>query len=468
VKRAVVVPVEKGPDQKQLVAYVVPSADEGFSPAEARIKLSAILPDYMLPQRFVVLDELPRTVSGKIDRSALSKLEQMHEELHVPSGGANNALEWGLQQIWEELLNVRPVGVWDDFFELGGHSLLAIRMMDKVEQTIGVRCQASALLRTPTIKGLAQAILEDRLSHLTSPLIHLRSEGHKTPFYYLHGDYSGGGLYCMNIVKHLESDRPFIVIPSHGLSEEPPTTIEEMAADRLQVILAHQKEGPFLLGGYCHGGLIAFEMARQMEQRGLKVDLLLLVDSVGERVPHRIIQGLFRLYGAMHGLSKQDCQALGIRALVELVQLEREGRWPSLRNTRGLLERVNAIKKRVRWLKRILRHLRKEGLSLPAFPDAPSRTSIAYREGYLRSIYKRAVRGYEAHSYTGKVIVLRSSATDERFPGDPTIGWGKVAGTVEPRLIPGDHMTCLTEHVVVLAKTIDEFLRKTDEPSLSQ
>lgn len=462
VRRAVVIPVDKDTEQKRLVAYVVPNAGATFEAAEARLGLSESLPDHALPQQIILLSAFPMTASGKIDRSALSQMANGKVEPRTTSGEPGNALEWELVRIWEALLNVKPVGVQDDFFELGGHSLLAMRMLDKIEQTIGVRCPVTVLLASPTIKGLAQAILEGQLSHLGGPLIHLRSGGRRPPFYFFHGDYSGGGLYCRTIAKHLDQERPFIVIPSHGLADEPPPTIEQMAAERLQAILAQHDKGPFLLGGYCHGGLIAFEMARQLVERGLKVDLILLVDAVGERPQHRLTQGLFRLYGAMHGLSRTECHALGIRALVERVQLEREGRWASLGGTFDVIGNVGALIRRLYRLNRILRHLRKEGLRLPALADTASRTSPDYREGYLRSIYNRAVRSYVARAYPGKVIVLRTSATDARFPGDPTLGWGQVAEAVETSLIPGDHLTCLTEHVTVLAETLNAYLRDLD------
>lgn len=468
VRRAVVIPVDKDTEQKRLVAYVVPHADETFDAVAARHRLSEILPDHALPQQIIPLKAFPMTASGKIDRSALSRMARGRVELRTTCGEPGNALEWELVRIWEALLNVQPIGVQDDFFELGGHSLLAIRMLDRIEQTVGVRCPATVLLASPTIKGLAQAILEGQLSHLSGPLICLRSGGRKPPFYFFHGDYSGGGLYCRTIAKHLDRERPFIVIPSHGLTDEPPRTIEQMAAERLQDILAQHDRGPFLLGGYCHGGLIAFEMARQLMELGLKVDLLLLVDAVGERPQHRLTQGLFRLYGAMHGLSRTERQALGIRALVERVQLEREGRWAPLGGTFDVIGNVVAVIKRLYRLNRILRHLRKEGLRLPPIADTASRTSPDYREGYLRSIYNRAVRSYVARAYPGKVIVLRTSATEGRFPGDPTLGWGQVAEAVETRLIPGDHLTCLTEHVTVLAETMDAYLRGLEASTPSE
>jgi amino acid adenylation domain-containing protein len=465
VRRAVVVPVMGQAGHKRLVGCVVLSSGYASTAADLRTALSGHLPDHMVPCRIILLPELPRTPNGKVDRPALQALASTWTETEAPCAPPANPLEGKLVRIWEELLDMSPVGVQSDFFGLGGHSLLAIRMLDKVEQETGVRLPASALLHTATIKELAQAIIASELAQMSEPLIAMRKEGSKPPFYFLHGDYSGCGFYCREMVQHLEPDRPFFVLPTHGLVGELPRTIETMAAKNLEAVLANQKAGPFLLGGYCNGGLIAFEMARQLQQRGLEVGLVLVIDADamwGTRSQHRVIQMLFRGYGLLRGLNGEERRLLGLRARLEVSSRELAGTWLPLRQIPGWGARVIALFQRMYRINRIRRWLRKEGLRITASQGIADRTSPEYREQYLRIVYRGMVRDYSPGKYRGKVVVLSSSHMKRLFPNDPATGWDRVAAEVETRTIPGNHLTCISEHAGALAENIRYYLQKTD------
>jgi amino acid adenylation domain-containing protein len=462
VQRAVVVPVLDQAGHNRLVGCVVLPRDSALTASDIRTALFERLPDHMVPSRILLLPELPQTPNGKVDRPALQALASTWRENDAPCIIPANALEAKLVRIWEELLDVRPVGVRSDFFDLGGHSLLAVRMLDKVEQETGVRIPASTLLHTATIKALAQAIIADELSRLSEPLLALRSQGSKQPFYYLHGDYGGCGFYCREMARHLDVDRPFYVIPSHGLDSEPPETIEEMAAERLDALLAHQKEGPFLLGGYCHGGLIAFEMARQLQRRGLEVGLILVVDVAGITPLRRRLKKLFHGRDPLQGMRKAARKLLGARAMMALQDFETAldwGRWttiPGWRTYRG------AVGKSKHWIARLMKVSGLNGAKPRAHDQVVDRTSPEYREAYLHGVYHRAMRSYSPGKYRGKLVVLSSSFRNKRFLNDPSIGWDHVAAEVETQTIPGDHLTCLSEHAGALAETIQYYLRKAD------
>ena len=468
VRRAVVVAVPDPAGHQRLVGCVTLSAGSAVAAAELRTALSGRLPAHMVPQRIILLPELARTANGKVDRPALQALASAWQGTQASCTPPANALEGQLARIWEDLLDVRPVSVQSDFFALGGHSLLAIRMLDKVDQETGVRLPASTLLRTATIQGLAQVIIASELTRLSEPLIAMRAEGRKAPFYFLHGDYSGCGFYCRALARRLDPDRPFFVLPSLGLAGAPPRTIEAMAARHLEALLAHQPAGPFLLGGYCNGGLIAFEMARQLRHRGLEVGLVLVIDADATRAarsPHRMIRTLFRGYGLLRGLDGEESRLLGLRAQMEVGRREQAGTWPPLRQVSGWAARAAALLQRLYRIARMERRLRREGLRLAAARDGADRASAGYREEYLGIVYYGAARGYRPGQYRGKVVVLSSSSMRRRFPDDPATGWGGVAAEVETRGIPGDHLACISDHVDTLAETIGHFLEETGGPT---
>lgn len=155
---AVVQAREDGNGGKRLVAYVVPRRGCTFTSSALRHFLQDQLPDYMVPSAFVLLEALPLSPSGKVDRLSLPAPEQGRSELSGTFVAPTLPVHHQLVQIWEELLEVRPVGIQDDFFELGGHSLLAVRLVDRIEQVWGRKISPTTLITGPTIEQLAQAL----------------------------------------------------------------------------------------------------------------------------------------------------------------------------------------------------------------------------------------------------------------------------------------------------------------------
>jgi len=183
-----------------------------------------------------------------------------------------------LAQIWEELLGTPSIGILDDFFEIGGHSLLVIRMLARIEQVFGQTLPLATVLAGPTLHHLARALQVPKLN-IETPIVQIQPGDGKRPFFFLHGDYYGGGLYTRPLAKHCGQDQPFFVIQPHGLAgQEPPSTLLAMADDHLRLMRKVQPHGPYLLGGYCNGALEAFAMAQLLHSEGEKVDLLVLID----------------------------------------------------------------------------------------------------------------------------------------------------------------------------------------------
>ncbi|HSE97218.1 MAG TPA: amino acid adenylation domain-containing protein, partial [Blastocatellia bacterium] len=263
VRESVVAVREDEAGDKRLVAYVVleddlaPTSRASLS-SELRSHLSARLPEYMMPSAFVALDALPLTPNGKIDRNVLPAPDLAGTEASRSIIAPRDPLEHQLAEIWEVILNVRPVGVSDNFFELGGHSLLAAQMMNEVEQAFGKRLALDTLYGDATIESLASLLLERGGDELQSPIVQVQAGGTRHPFFFLHGDHSGGGFYCLNLARRLDREQPFYVIPPHGTDNGPILpTIEAMAACRLRTLREFQPRGPYYLGGFCNGALVA-------------------------------------------------------------------------------------------------------------------------------------------------------------------------------------------------------------------
>ncbi|MEO7999641.1 MAG: amino acid adenylation domain-containing protein, partial [Gemmatimonadaceae bacterium] len=274
--------------QKRLLGYYVVEDNKKISPADVRTALRGLLPDYMIPAAITLLDELPQTNSGKIDRKALP------EPTNESTGDADvnfRSRPLGRSQrqialIWEELLNHRPIGADDDFFEIGGHSLLATRMIAEVERVLGRRLPLATLLEKPTIRHLAQRVDLELLEDPEPSTVVLNAEGKARPFVFVHGDLTGGGWYCRKLSTLIGSDTPLIVLPTFRPPESgDPLTIEQMASMHVKELRKVQPAGPYRVGGFCAGGLIALGIAHQLTEMGEKVEQLVLVDSVNKNAP---------------------------------------------------------------------------------------------------------------------------------------------------------------------------------------
>lgn len=188
--------------------------------------------------------------------------------------------------MWEELLGVEPVGVRDDFFAMGGNSILALRLLTSMERLTGRRVSVGTLLTAPTIECLAVELRSGEVPSLGA-LVPIRRVGGPRPLFFVHAAGGNVASYAA-LARHLGPGQPFYGLQSRGLEGEalPRTRVEEMAADYLAQLRAVQAEGPYRLGGWSMGGLVAFEMARRLEAEGEAVELLALVDSPAPGPPY--------------------------------------------------------------------------------------------------------------------------------------------------------------------------------------
>ena len=262
---------------EMLVAYVVPTKDENAGKLQEF--LAQRLPAAMVPSAFVFLDALPLTSNQKLDREKLPAPAGVRPALESRYVAPRDAIELGLVQIWEELLKVRPIGVTDRFFEVGGHSLLALRLLVEVEQRLGRKFPLQALFEEPTIEHMA-AVMRKNLDEWPL-MVTLKPGDRRLRLFLVH---PGGGtlLNYVHLVRHLPTDIAVNGIQARGLdgTGEPHDTLEQMAGDYIREIRRVQPEGPYLLAGHSMGGVIAFEIARQLHQQNERVAFLGLFDSV--------------------------------------------------------------------------------------------------------------------------------------------------------------------------------------------
>jgi thioesterase domain-containing protein len=261
----------------------------------------------MIPAAIVLIDELPLTANGKVDRRALPAPEQTRPEQEKVYVAPRTKFEGILTGMWQRMLNINKIGIYDNFFELGGNSLQAAIFINKLEEKLGEKVRVVVLFKAPNVHALASYLSEQHpdavygmcgegdsyyvdgnktvASHskeelAVSPLIEIQPQGLKPPFFCVHP--IGGHVYCYaDLARYLGLDQPFYGLQSIGLrgEQEPHTQIVDMAADYLRALRSAQPHGPYLLGGYSFGSMVAFEMAQQLQKQGQTIELLALFDT---------------------------------------------------------------------------------------------------------------------------------------------------------------------------------------------
>jgi thioesterase domain-containing protein len=446
--RQVAVIDREGPrGERRLVAYVVPNSEPPLNRAALRRLLKERLPDYMVPSGFQLVDALPLTPSGKIDRQALPALAPA-----APSGGSVGhlgLLGTQLRVIWEDLLGLSGVGPHDDFMDLGGDSLLGIEMLLRIEKLCGRTVAPSRLLGGAiTIDRIVHLLLEDAQAHFGQPLTAVQAGGARRPLFFLHGDHENGGLYCHDLARHLGPDQPFYAVTPHGLDGDAlPWSIEAMASDRLSAVRAVQPTGPYRLGGFCTGGIIAFEMARQLEAQGEQVETLLLIDAALENasLPFRLLGRATRRLAA--GLRSSEA-------------MRRRGHQRLRRALEAYAESARAgVRGRARFLATKLCSLgQRLGAALGGQAGAAESGAGVSAHLTRHLAYGVRRRDYLPGRITGRIALFRSDYLLDRPPGGPTAGWRHVAAGVDVHWLPGTHQSAVTQHVAILAEKMKGYL----------
>ncbi|AQU64923.1 non-ribosomal peptide synthetase [Streptomyces niveus] len=264
-----------------LVAYIVAS-DQDLDAAALRIDLDTQLPSYMVPTRLIVLDRLPLTGNGKVDRGALPDPDNLQEIDRSDAVEPRDQVERTLVSIWEEVLETTGITVADNFFDIGGNSFAAMRVSAAIRREFDVDLPLSALFQGATVERLAPLVRDGRApaSGESSPLVPIQPEGSRPPIYCVHP--VGGNVMCYSpLARLLGPDQPVFGLESAALSgaDTAGQSVEEIAASYVRTVLNHSAGGPFSIGGWSMGGVIAYEMARRLADAGHPPAEVFLIDS---------------------------------------------------------------------------------------------------------------------------------------------------------------------------------------------
>jgi amino acid adenylation domain-containing protein len=289
VREAVVIAREDTPGDKRLVAYYASletgdigdqqggeTQETALGAEQLRAHLAARLPEYMVPAAYVRLQSLPLTSNGKLDRNALTAPEQDAYAVRgyePPQGGT----ETRLAQIWAEVLQLDKVGRHDNFFELGGHSLLAVTLVNVLQQA-GMKISTTDVFKHPTIESMVTRIGLRSALPLPDAAILLRGGSTEHPLFLAH-DGTGELLYIPALAPYIDEEIPVYGLPASPVGETELKTVEEMATRMVQMIRSVQPVGPFRIGGWSFGGMLAYEIAVQLIAAGQHIDFLGMLDT---------------------------------------------------------------------------------------------------------------------------------------------------------------------------------------------
>lgn len=438
-----------------LVLYAASGGDADQVRARIRAAIQDRLPAYMHPQHLVVLDRLPKTPNGKLDRRQLPTPQPRVAEAGSPSAEPADALEKRLQLQWQRLLGTPHVGMHDNFFELGGYSLLAVRMFADFQRWYGIDLPLATLIGHPTIAGLAHALREagvdesgdavslgvndDGAAERWGSLVPLQSSesNDEVPLFLLHA-VGGNVLNYLPLIQRMGVKRPAYALQAQGLDgvRKPRETVEAMVEHYARRIRECRPDGPYLLAGGSMGGVLALEVARRLQATGGEVALLAMFDT----------------YGPEGHLRAARAERLPLR------------RWWAAYRRMTAEQRLHA-RQRIAFrlfklpLARLMFWLGRKGLPLP----------MAMRIRQVEQANFRALMRYRPEPYDGGMVLYRAS--EARDGDDATLGWQRwIRGQVEVVEIAGRHDNLIGQPQLAkeLRERIERVLRDRDQARAGQ
>lgn len=392
-----------------LHAYV--TSTQSVSSTTLRQFLQNILPEYMIPSAFSILEAFPLTPNGKVDRTAPQQIDitDLNQETtidHLPA----NELEQQLLDIWQQVTGVESLSIYDNFFEIGGHSLLAVRLHAEIEQQCGRKLPLIAIFQAPTVRQMAQ--------WLQSPTF---TTEQKQPLFWC----SQHPSEVVALSNHLGTDQPLVYLDA-GMLEifDPANHVRDRATQCLAELKALQPQGPYFLGGFCFGGMVVFEMALQLQAQGEEVALLTLVETwlwsqIQVQQPLQTPPSLYRR--VFRSLAHHYCELSALKPADRLKYLSRQ------------IQRFSS---------RVAIQLYGETIE-----------QQAKREWVARA--HQSVRAYvPARSYSDQICFYFSRVLDDSSTLLAQSGWERfVPGTVDVRFFAGDHFSLIKEmDVQILAE----------------
>lgn len=455
VAETVVVASEDHAGEKRLAAYFVLADAATAAVADLREHLKQRLPDFMVPSAFVQLDELPLTPNGKVDRKALPEPSSASAELSAAFVAHRDDLESKLVRIWEEILDIRPIGINDNFFELGGHSLKAIRMFAEIEEVFGKNIPLATLFEAGTVEKLAAILRQDGWSAPESSLVPIQPNGTRPPFFCIHAK-GGNVLFYRGLAKYLGDDQPFYGLQARRLAGRQigHASVEEMAEFYIREIQALQPDGPYYVGGSSFGGLVAFEIAQQLRRQGDRVALIALLDTGTPDYPKMLPSTTALRSKAFQLIRRAQHHKASLMAFTAKERSD------------YIVARLKKVKLKYR---RKIRDTYKRAVR--KFYSATRGTnSIPTSYIQIEDLIWRAGQKYRPGVYRGDVTLFRASIQPLGIYSDPTLGWAPfIDGELEIHEVPGHHGSIVAEpYVRILADKLRDRLESAqrNEPEL--
>ncbi|HEX6541515.1 MAG TPA: amino acid adenylation domain-containing protein [Ktedonobacterales bacterium] len=497
--------------QQSLVAYWIAFGDPP-SVGELRSFLRDRLPKPMIPGSFVMLDVFPLLPSGQVDRPTLMARAEAELEPERACAPVQNSLERHLAEVWQDLLDLERVGIHDDFFELGGNSLLGAVLINRLQDALHEDVPLTAIFDRPTIAELAR-YLEDHhregVAHLLGEQSPIRSDGRastiraavndepaarspalvaiqphgtRPPLFCIHP--AGGIVFpYYTLVPYLGKDQPLYGIQDPDLYNKRSTvnSIEEMAAQYVMVLRTVQSEGPYYLMGWSVGGLVAYEMARQLTRHGQAIATLIILDTAAPTPLKRAAQGR-SLRGQMRRIGPQVQE---LRTMIRKIRTWGSTVKPILSYVHSGLYLLAASRRRMHtrldrkptaldllrwagidtWRARLLKDAavahavsRETSLLLVEMPAVQRILELVRK-------HRQLAQRYSAAPYRGRITLIRAvpAGPDDPQPQDLMMGWQQLAeGEVEIHTIRTNHVALLVKpYVEALAHELRICLDRT-------
>lgn len=424
-------------DENFLVAHIVP--ESSIQNAENQVSswretLSATLPAQLVPHSFNLIEKMPTTLNGKIDRKALSQFKANTSQKYTEPRTEEEKI---VAAIWKESLNLENIDIFSNFFEMGGHSIKGVKVMVEIEKQTGKRIPLSSLFKYSTVEKFAK-LLDTKTEVYSECLVPIKANGTKVPLFIVHG----AGLNVLNFInlsKHFDEDQPI-----YGIQGTKPKeyegwyeSIEHMASHYIDAIVKVNPDGPYALAGFSFGGIVAFEMTRQLKEQGKEVSLTALLDSYVD--------------------SSYYYQNFRRKQLVRYFDVTHR----RLDFLKEMLVSWKAFKMRINGKKQYIleRHFRKkkalteqETLALEKFIEADT-------------MVRKIVDRYHLKPQNFEVDLFRSK-DDPNYKLDPThLGWKKAAlKGVTIHNISGNHLEIVAPpNDIVLARLLQDILDQKHE-----
>jgi amino acid adenylation domain-containing protein len=448
VQDAVVVARQDNSGEQRLVAYytcpeISDDENEGLRTEDLRAHLHGRLPEHMVPSAYVRMKQFPLTANGKLDRKALPEPDShaYAQQVFVEPTGH---IELTMAEIWKEVLGLEKVGAADNFFELGGHSLSATRLVGRLQSAFQIDLPLRAVFLEPTITGLGKHIGYDaatatysyhgEASRITC-LAEVQPRGTRTPLFLVAGFQDPYDTFHLlsRIIPHIGADQPIYGLKPRWLEKdgEDYTSAREAAGEFIAEMRTVQDKGPYFLGGYCVGGVVALEMAMQLLQEGEEVALLAMIDAARPNLMSALVDKLRRkserakhMASVFWGIIRANGSRS--RAVSDLVRRKLSRNGP----TGSSLSRGD--------------------------PGTAERKLYQSRVTYRRVMYK-----YRAAPYPGRIISL---VCEDQYRINKEMGWKSIAqGGLVIHKVPGDHVTMWKQH----GKELARLLRRSMDDSLN-